>query len=167
VTEGSGNETPDAVLRLLTMRDGSDPFLRPHHAEAARRLARLCERARMRQRVTMSYDPARTGGKGAGSAQADLAQSAADARQVLNRLARQLPADCWSVLIDVCGFEKGLQQIEVERSWPRRGAKLVLRIALDQLCAQFGLAPHAQGSERLRMATWIESRPPMFPDDAG
>jgi hypothetical protein len=167
VTDRSDGGTPEAVMRLVAVRDGTEPFLGPHHVEASRRLARLCERARMRQRVTMSYDPARTGGRGAGSAQADLAQSAADARRLLNGLARQFPADCWGVLIDVCAFEKGLQQIETERSWPRRGAKLVLRIALDQLCARFGLASHAQGNERAQMSAWLDERPPMFPDDAG
>jgi hypothetical protein len=63
----------------------------------------------------------------------------------LNRLAALLPADCWGVLFDVCGLGKGLQLVETERRWPRRSAKLVLRIGLDQLAAQFGPDPARNG----------------------
>ena len=53
--------TPDAVLRLASARGGEPAFLDAHHVEAARRLAQNFERARLSQRVTMSYDPTRVG----------------------------------------------------------------------------------------------------------
>ncbi len=46
---------PDAVARLA--QAGPDTFLLDHHLEATRHLSRLFERAQLRQRVTMSYDP--------------------------------------------------------------------------------------------------------------
>ncbi|QQR37979.1 DUF6456 domain-containing protein [Devosia rhizoryzae] len=161
MTEFLGEVAPDAVLRLAAA--GKDePFLAAHHVEAARILTRLFERSRLRQRVTMSYDPTRLGGNRGAAPQGMLADSAADARKRLNLLAQSLPADCWSVLADLCAFDKGLQQIETERGWPRRGAKLVLRIGLDQLCTAFELSPHAEGPERHAVTGWLEERVPMF-----
>lgn len=163
MTPSLGEIAPDAVLRLAAAsKDGA--FLGSHHVEAARMLTRLFERSRLRQRVTMSYDPTRLGGKGGAQQQGTLADSAADARKRLNMLARTLPPDCWTVLTDICAFDKGLQQVESERGWPRRGAKLVLRIGLEQLCASFGLSAEAEGADRHRVEAWLEERLPMFQD---
>lgn len=150
------------LTRLATARAGEESFLAPHQVEAGARLARLFERARLSQRVTMSYDPTRIGGGGGRPVQGDLADSAAEARQQLGRLAGRMPPDCWGVLIDVCGFEKGLQQIEMERLWPRRSAKLVLRVGLDQLARIFGLDERAEGRERAATQSWLPERPAMF-----
>ena len=138
-------------------------FLGPHHLAAAERLERLILRAQLMPRVTMSYDPTSVGGgnRGANSVETG-SDSAAAARQKLNRLAAMLPPDCWGVLIDCYGLGKGLQLIETERRWPRRSAKLVLRIGLDQLAAQFGLAPHATGGERVPAQSWVEQRLPLI-----
>lgn len=153
-----GNVAPDAVQRL------AGGFLDHHHVEAARRLARVFERARIAQRVTMSYDPARVGASRR-ARPGDLSDSAADARKRLGQLASSVPGDCWGVLTDVCGFDKGLQQIELERGWPRRSAKLVLRIGLDHLAGQWGLSPLAMGAERAGARAWLPERPPMFASD--
>ena len=153
----------DVLVRLASGRSANDgAFLAPHHLAAAERFDRLVRQAQVTQRVTMSYDPARIGGQSGRPMQGELADSAADARQKLGLLARQVPADCWGVLIDVCGFEKGLQQIETERRWPRRGAKLVLRIGLEQLAAIMGLDAGATGNERGVARHWLPERPAMF-----
>ncbi len=150
---------PDAVARLATSAQG--PYLAPHHLEAAERLGRMFERASLRQRVTMSYDPGRVG-QARGNGQADLSDTAADARKKLAALAGALPSDCWSVLVDVCLYDRGLQEIEGERGWPRRAAKLVLRIGLDQVAALMRLDQQAAGPERSRNRNWLEERLPMF-----
>ncbi len=163
VTIQRGDEAPEAVLRLSNAVRG-ESFIAPHHVEAARRLARLFNRARLMQRTTMSYDAARIGGGRERPVQADLTDSAFDARRLLDGLATRLPPDCWGVLIDICGFEKGLQQVEQERAWPRRSAKLVLRIGLDQLATIMGLSDSAEGAARTGMRTWLPERAPMFAD---
>jgi hypothetical protein len=152
-------DLPDAVHRLCGQ--GESTYLLPHHAEAARRLTRLLHRARLRQRVTMSYDPGRIDGRSA-NAQADMTDDAADARARLTRLASSLADECWGVMVDVCLYDKGLQLLEQERGWPRRSAKLVLRIALDQLAMTWGLRPEARGPDKARQRTWLPQRPPMF-----
>lgn len=154
---------PDAVLRLASGRGDQGAFLDAHHVAAAARLARLFDRARLRQRVTMSYDPARVGGRSqASAAQSEISASAAEARQRLGELAHTIPSECWSLLFDICGLDLGLQEAEASRNWPRRGGKLVLRIALSALAAQFGLMAHAEG-RATGQRHWLPERPAMFP----
>lgn len=150
---------PDAVARLSASAQG--PYLAPHHLETAGRLVQLFDRASLRQRVIMSYDPGRVG-QARGNGQADLSDTAADARRKLAAIAAALPSDCWSVLVDICLYDRGLQDIEGERGWPRRAAKLVLRIGLDQAAALFGLDRAAAGPDRSRGRTWLPERVPMF-----
>lgn len=125
---------------------GQHAFLAPHQVEAGERIRRLVERAGLQPRLTMSYSATHVAGGSATSA-ADMSDFAADARKKLNLSLASLPRDCAGVVLDVCGFLKGLQQIEQERGWPRRSAKLVLRIGLEQLAGQFGLASGAVGRE--------------------
>lgn len=157
------SELPDAVARL-SGAGGDKGFLHPHHIEAARLIARTFERSMLRQRVTMAYDPTRIGSKGSAHGQSGLSEMVEDARQNLSRLAQRVPSDCWGVLADVFVYDKGLQQIELERRWPRRSAKLVLRIGLEQLAHLMGLNATANGRERSRTQSWLPERPPMFPD---
>lgn len=155
----------DIVARLATGRDGTS-FLAPHHLAAAERFERLVQRAQLTPRVTMSYSPTNVGGRGRqGNGVETASDSAADARLKLSRLASTLPADCWGVLFDVCGLGKGLQLVETERRWPRRSAKLVLRIGLEQLAGQFGLAAHASGAGTATRH-WLEERLPLIVEDA-
>ena len=159
----------DTVSRLAAGRRGEPAFLAPHHLAAAERFERLMRRAQLAPRVTMSYNPASVGGRARGNANGvqTASEGAADARLRLSRLAGALPADCWGVLFDVCGLGKGLQLVEAERRWPRRSAKMVLRIALDQLAAQFGLAAQAAGGEGGGTRNWLDQRLPLIAREPG
>jgi Domain of unknown function (DUF6456) len=88
----------------------------------------------------------------------------ADARKTLGEIARLLPRDCAGAVLDVCGLLKGLQTVEAERGWPRRSAKLVLRIGLDQLAGYFGLSSEATGPASQRDHVWLpdNARPDRF-----
>lgn len=146
-------ESPLARL-AVGQRGEAEPFLAPHQVEAGERLRRLAERAQMQARVTMSYDPTRTASMPGGRPQ-EPAQAAIDARRELSRLIEALPRDCAGVLLDVCAFSKGLQLIETERGWPRRSAKLVLRIGLEQAAHHWGLSGTAVGPARGRGRAWM------------
>ena len=153
----------DDILARLASRDASgQAFLSAHHLAAATRLEQLIRRAQLAPRVTMSYNPASVGGARAGNGVETASEGAADARLRLSRLASLLPPDCWGVLFDVCGLGKGLQLIEIERRWPRRSAKLVLRIGLEQMAHQFGLSSHASGADRGSIGGWLDSRLPLI-----
>jgi len=144
---------------LSRLMAGEKAFLKPHHIEAAERVRVLVERARLQPRTTMSYSGAPTGGGQMGHA-GDLSDMAVDARRALDRIYRELPDECAGVVVDVCGWLKGLQETERDRGWPRRSAKLVLRIGLEQLAQHFGLGPHAVGKNRVSQRSWSDAERP-------
>ncbi|MEN0001668.1 MAG: DUF6456 domain-containing protein, partial [Pseudomonadota bacterium] len=45
------------------------------------------------------------------------------------------------LLLDVCCFLKGLERVEAERRWPRRSAKLLLKVALASLDRHYNPPP--------------------------
>ncbi|MEQ1901339.1 MAG: DUF6456 domain-containing protein [Devosia sp.] len=154
-------ESPLARLAAAPVK--GKPFLEVRHLEAGDRIRRLVEKARLQPRTTMTYSASRT----AGSQQnhiADLSDLAADARKSLAELHAILPRDCAGVVLDVCGFLKGLQQVETERGWPRRSAKLVLRIGLDKLADHYGIGNHAIGKANGKPRNWMaeDARPHLF-----
>ncbi len=149
------NLAESPLARLAATSGGEPAFLARHQVEAGERVRRLVERARLNPRLTMNYSAAQVaGGKGASRA-GDMSDMAADARKALARLHEALPRDCAEVVLDVCGLEKGLQQVESERGWPRRSAKLVLRIGLDRLAEVWGIGTVAVGREG-RSRAWME-----------
>ncbi|MET3896765.1 hypothetical protein ABIB57_000689 [Devosia sp. UYZn731] len=156
------DESP--LARLAVARDGEVAFLLAHQVAAGERVRKLVERARLSPRMTMSYDANRIAGGGGPAAANDLSDSAVDARRKLDAVAALLPADCRGVVFDVCGLLKGLQTVETERGWPRRSAKMVLRIGLEQLAVYWGLSAHARGNESGRVGGWLEARLPLFGD---
>jgi hypothetical protein len=150
------NLAESPLSRLLV---GDRAYLEPHHLEAAARVRILVERSQLRPRTTMNYS-ASTVRRGQPERSADPSDMAIDARRKLDQIHRTLPAECAGVVIDVCGWMKGLQEVERDRGWPRRSAKLVLRIGLEQLAQHFGLGPHAVGKTRVSQRGWREGERP-------
>jgi hypothetical protein len=153
----------ESPLSRLGIAAGGEAFLERHHVEAGERVRRLVERAGLQPRLTMTYSVSGNAGNGRHSA-ADISDLAADARRDVASIYRLLPRDCAGVVIDICGLLKGLQQVERERGWPRRSAKLVLRIGLEQLAKYYGLAPFARGRAVATQRSWMdeEARPLTF-----
>lgn len=157
--EGRHINLAESPLSRLVV--GERAFLEPHHLEAAERVRVLVERSQLQPRMTMNYSGATSGGRQRSQA-GDLSDMAVDARRTLDQIHRDLPAECAGVVMDVCGWLKGLQEVERDRGWPRRSAKLVLRIGLEQLAQHFGLGPYAVGKTRVSQRSWREGeRPPM------
>lgn len=156
---GALNIDESPLARLARPSASQSAFLLPHHVAAGERIRRLGERASLQPRLTMSYEQSRVAGRNGGGGAAEVGDMAATARRDLARLLSALPADCGGVLLDVCVWLKGLQVIEAERGWPRRSAKLVLRIGLEQAARHFGLSEAATGADTKRPRVWR-------PDDA-
>jgi len=127
-------ESPLAALARLQRADGK-PWLDRIELAAGERLRADFEKALLQPRVTASWDishVARSGpsGRNAGN---DLADRAMAARDRVNAAVEAVGPDLGGALIDICCFLKGLEQVERERAWPRRSAKLMLKTALGLL----------------------------------
>ncbi len=147
---------------LARLAAGEAAFLERHQVEAGERVRKLVERAQLQPRVTMTYSASRTAGPQ--RAKNDISDMAADARRAVADIHRLLPRDCAGVVMDVCGLLKGLQEVERDRGWPRRSAKLVLRIGLEQLAQHYGYGPFAVGVSSRRPHRWMGegARPERF-----
>ena len=59
------------------------------------------------------------------------------------------------LLVDVCCFLKSLADVERERNWPARSAKVVLQLGLDRLARHYGLSVVARGRGKAAVRTWL------------
>lgn len=132
-------------------------FLSAVHIEAAIIVMRLFERAQLQKAITQNYAQRVDYSLSIGG---ELGEMALDARKTLAQLREHVAADCLSVVIDVCGYEKTLSMIETERIWPRRSAKMVLRIGLEQIGRYMNLK-NAKG-EALYIWHDAQARPTEF-----
>lgn len=141
-------ESPLTTLARLKRPDGSR-WLDGRELAAGERLRVDFERAVLRPRVTASWDLTRvTGGKGSGNLVTELSDRALSARGRLESATDAVGPELSGVLLDICCFLKGLEQVETERGWPRRSAKLLLKAALGALDRHYH--PPARGGERSR-----------------
>ncbi len=93
-----------------------------------------------------------------------VADSVYDARDRLQRALSAVGPELSGVLMDVCCFLKSLKQIESERQWPQRTAKIVLGLALDRLATHYGSSrTKAVGPEIARMVSWTASNAELEP----
>lgn len=134
-------ESPLLWLYRRRGRDGR-PQLSDGEFAAGERFRADLTSARMLPRTTMNWDAAlapddRAPGTRDPAAATDAALAA---RQRVRHACDRLGADLTGIAIDVCGFLKGLDQIERERHWPARSAKIVLRLALSALEQHYGLS---------------------------
>ena len=135
---------------LATRRNGKgQALLNPAFLEAGERLRRDLTFAQMLPRVTASWDPS-LGGGDRHSAPISYSETVIAARQRASAALRAAGPEFAGLLMDVCGFLKGLELIETERLWPRRSAKLVLELALSVLARHYGLETHARGPRNTR-----------------
>jgi hypothetical protein len=142
-------ESPLDWLRRRKDRNGA-PYVDEPSYEAGERLRRDLTLAAMLPRVTANWDAAVADRGRGGVDPAGASDTAIAARQRATRALAAVGPDLADLLLDLCGFLKGLERIERERGWPARSGKIMARLALARLADHYGLQRSAQGPARSR-----------------
>jgi len=137
------SESPLAWLARRKGRDGR-AMIAPEQFIAGERLRADFTRAHMMPRVTSSWTGV-AGTKGAGRGAGEMTDLILASRQRVRLALDACGPEFSGLLLDVCCFLHGLEDVERERGWPSRSAKVVLQLALDRLARHYGLRGDTKG----------------------
>lgn len=146
-------ESPLAWLARRRGRDGR-PMIEPHQLLAGERLRADFTRARLMPRTTSNWESPISSGRGGGGAGV-FTETMVAARQRVHQALDAAGPEFAGLLVDICCFLRGLEDIERARAWPTRSAKIVLQLALERLARHYGYAAKATGDCNAPVRTWL------------
>jgi Domain of unknown function (DUF6456) len=146
-------ESPLALLARRKVKDGR-PFLSVEEWRAGERLRADYTRGRMMPCLGARWEAPVSSGRRGGSGIADLTHSALAARQRVDRALDAVGPELSGVLVDICCFLKGLERVEMERGWPVRSAKVVLKTALGALHRHYEPPPPRRNGTKPQILQW-------------
>jgi hypothetical protein len=150
-------ESPLGWLARRKGRDGK-PLIEPVQLLAGERLRGDFTRAQLTPRVTANWDTSAARGRGGGAGgSASFADTVIAARERVRRALDAVGPEFSGLLLDVCCFLKGLEDVERERRWPPRSGKVVVQLGLDRLARHYGLAREARGRTHAPIRAWAEA----------
>ncbi len=162
------DESPLDWLARRKDRDGK-PYLSHEEVMAGERLRRDYEKGMLGAKVTSSWDPAMTcssgrrAGGGAGHDGLNLSERALAARERVRAALVHVGPGLDEILLEVCCLSRGLEAAERRLGWPRRSARLVLRMALSRLAEHYGFTKRTERKGQ-RLLSW--GMPGYSPDRA-
>jgi hypothetical protein len=160
----SGTEAANPLLWLYSRKDKSGESIIGAAAFAAgERLRSDLTFSGMLPNVTMNWSNAGGASGSHTGVKLNPAEASLAARQRVDLAMRAVGPEFTGLLIDLCGFCKGLEAIEMERGWPQRSGKVVARLALTALARHYGLDDVGQGRRSLPIRQWAapDARPRM------
>lgn len=147
------SESPLAWLARRKGRDGR-AMIDQNQFIAGEKLRADFTRANLTPRVTSSWSGiGRTNGSAGGGGAGEMTDLIVTSRQRVRLALESCGPEFSGVLMDVCCFLRGLEDVERERGWPSRSAKVVLQLALDRLARHYGLRVETRRSAHIR--TWL------------
>jgi len=124
-------ESPLGMLMRRRGKNGEE-FLTLREFQAGERLRSDYTRGQLMPRLGANWVAAVSSGRRDGGI-ADLTETALAARMRVEKALQAVGPELSGVLVDVCCFLKGMETVEMERGWPVRSAKVVLKAALASL----------------------------------
>lgn len=128
-------ESPLAQLRRLRHREGQE-FLTTVEWRSGERLRADFTRGQIMPRLGTNWETTVASGR-RGNGVSDLTDAALAARLRVNRAIEAVGPELSGLLVDICCFLKGLEQVEMERGLPRRSAKVLLKTGLAILARHY------------------------------
>jgi hypothetical protein len=147
-------ESPLAWLARRRGRNGR-ALIESHQFLAGEKLRADFTCAHMMPRTTSNWSSPIASGRRGGESAAGFTETMIAARQRVHRALDAAGPEFGGLLLDVCCFLKGLDDIERERAWPSRSAKVVLQLALDRLARHYGYAAQVTGRAQAPLRTWL------------
>lgn len=140
------NVAESPLLWLYRRRDSSGkPLIGEAMFAAGERLRADFTYGNMAPRVTLNWSAAIRAGRNPQGA--EPGETALAARQRVRRAMDRVGPELSGILIDVCCFLKRLEDVERDRQWPARSAKVILGLALARLARHYGYSDCAEGRE--------------------
>ena len=137
------SESPLAWLARRKGRDGR-AMISSEQFVAGEKLRADFTRAQMTPRVTSNWG-APNGRAPACNDAGHVTDMALAARQRVRQAMDACGPEFAGLLMDVCCFLRGLEDIERERGWPQRSGKIVLQLGLERLARHYGFAREVRG----------------------
>jgi hypothetical protein len=147
------SESPLAWLARRKGRDGR-ALIEPIELQAGERLRADVTRAQMMPRITANWTSSVAQDRRTGGGAVTFTEAAIAARQRVRHALDAIGPEFTGLLLDVCCFLKRLEDVERERRWPPRSAKVVLQLGLASLARHYGYATEARGKAQAPMRTW-------------
>ena len=151
----------EAPLEWLAKRRDARgrPFLNAVEVEAGEKLREDYERAHLGPRLTMAWDAGMTAGerrrmRGTPRDPAAAGDRTLAARLRLRRALAAAGPGLDEVLLEVVCLARGLEAAERRLGWPRRSARLVLKLALQRLARHYGLIREEAEARAGRILGW-------------
>jgi hypothetical protein len=148
------SESPLAWLARRRGRNGRS-LIEPHQIQAGERLRADFTCAHMMPRTTSNWASPIASGRRGGERASAFTETMIAARQRVRQALDAAGPEFGGLLLDVCCFLKGLDNIERERAWPSRSAKVVLQLALDRLARHYGYTTQVTGRSQAAIRTWL------------
>jgi hypothetical protein len=147
----------ESPLMWLARRKGRDgrPLIEPHQLQAGERLRSEFTRALLMPHTTSNWQAPVARDRRNINDSTFFSEAVVAARQRLRRALEKVGPEFSGLLLDICCFLKRLEDIERERAWPPRSAKIVLQLALDRLARHYGYGTQAKGSSHAELRTWL------------
>jgi hypothetical protein len=147
----------ESPLARLAKRRGcvGRALIAAHHLMAGKRLRYGFTRAHLMPRTNSNWESPMASGRSDGDVIGQSTDVMIASSQRVNQALDAVGPEFSGLLLDVCCFLKGLEDIERERCWPIRSAKVVLQLGLDRLARHYGYAAQAQGRNEVPIRTWL------------
>jgi hypothetical protein len=147
----NNDESPLTTLANRKMPNGT-VFLHPDEFDAGERIRSDFTRAMLMPRTSANWQASVSGGRRSGDTNGieDITNAALAARRRMDEALQCLGRDLAGVVTDICCYLKGFEQVEMERKWPKRSAKFMLKAGLATLALHY----NPPGKSKTRSHKW-------------